>query len=87
MVALEGRFVLVAAARPPLFIKPPPDETWLGGSDAAQGLWHMLLLKSGASSRPVEGGWQEGLPTLSGSDMIGASRAAFRTHCEEGRTP
>ena len=26
MVALEGRFVLVAAARPPLFIKPPPDE-------------------------------------------------------------
>ena len=26
MVALEGRFVLVAAARPPLLIKPPPDE-------------------------------------------------------------
>ena len=29
MVALEGRFVLAAAARPPLFIKPPPDETSL----------------------------------------------------------
>ena len=29
MVALEGRFVLVAAARPPVFIKPPPDETSL----------------------------------------------------------
>ena len=29
MVALEGRFVLVAAARPPLFIKPPADETSL----------------------------------------------------------
>ena len=36
MVALEGRFVLVAAARPPLFIEPPPDETSLEMDHDAQ---------------------------------------------------